>query len=219
MAAGNPVAPRPRPARRPLTRETVIDAALSLIDRKGAEALTMRRLGAELGVEAMSLYNHVRGRPELLLAIGDRMLEPLGELDLGDGWEEACRRFATALREVALARSATFRLVGLEPLDTAHSLRAVERLLGALVGGGFAPVDALAIYRAVVSYARGYALAEATGFTVDAAQPSGRRRLGALSPDDFPILRGHAPELAALDPDAGFERGLEALLHGLADPA
>jgi hypothetical protein len=71
-------------------------------------------------------------------------------------------------------RPATFRLIGLQPFDSPASLRPVERLLGVLVAHGFAPADALAVYRAVASYARGYALAEATGFTVDAAE--GRAR-------------------------------------------
>ncbi len=119
---------------------------------------------------------------------------------------------------VALARPATFRLVGLQPFDTPASLTPIERLLQVLVAHGFAPADALAVYRALSSYARGYALAEATGFTVDAAAISGRQRLATLSPDQFPVLAGRAAELAELDADSGFQRGLSALLAGLANP-
>lgn len=205
-------------AARPLTRELIVDAAVSLIERDGPGGLSMRRLGAELGVEGMAVYHHLAGRDELLLAIGDRLLEPLRELELTDGWREACRRFATALRNVALAHPATFRLVGLQPFDTPAALQPVERLLGVLVGQGFASADALAVYRAVASYARGYALAEATGFTVDAARATGRRRLNALDRDGFPILAGCADQLAGLDADSGYERGLDALLKGLDDP-
>jgi hypothetical protein len=81
---------------------------------------------------------------------------------------------------------------------------------------GLTPAQALASYRATVSYARGYALAEATGFTVDAAGAAGRRRLAELPRDDFPILSGRADELAQLDADSGFTLGLDALLDGLA---
>lgn len=179
----------------------------------------MRRLGSELGVEAMALYYYVRNRDELLDAIGDRILEPLAALDLAPDWRAACRRFAGALRDIALAQPSTFQLLGLKPLDTPESLRPVERLLAVLTDAGFSPADALAAYRAVASYARGYALAEASGFTVDAAAADGRRRLRRLAVDDFPILRGHADELVALDPDTGFERGLLALLSGLPEPA
>jgi hypothetical protein len=91
-------------------------------------------------------------------------------------------------------------------------------LPGVLVAHGFRPPEALAIYRATVSYARGYALAEATGFTVDAARPSGRTRLATLPGREFPILRGKARELAELDADTGFELGLYAPLTGLTSP-
>ena len=94
----------------------------------------------------------------------------------------------------------------------------MERLVHLLVERGFSPATALAIYRATVSYARGYALAEAAGFTVDAAQPAGRRRLAQLRRTEFPILAGRARELAALDADSAYEFGLRALLSGLPDP-
>lgn len=203
---------------RPLNRALILDAAVSLIERQGPDALSMRRLGSRLGVEAMALYHHFDSRNELLRAIGDRLLEPLHDLELTDDWREACRRFATALRDVAVAQPATFQLLGLQPLDTPASLRPVERLLGVLVERGFSPGEALGIYRATVSYARGYALAETTGFTVDAAQPAGRKRLAALPRGEFPILAGRAQELAGLDADAGYELGLDALLTGLPSP-
>jgi hypothetical protein len=109
------------------------------------------------------------------------MLEPLQDLELGHEWREACRRFASALRGIAVANPGTFQLLGLQPFDTPASLRPVERLPGVLVAHGFTPANALAIYRATVSYGRGYALAEATGFTVDAAHRPGRRRLATLA--------------------------------------
>jgi AcrR family transcriptional regulator len=203
---------------RPLNRDRILDGAVALIEREGRGGLSMRRLGAALGVEGMAIYHHFKNRDELLDAIGDRLLAPLHELELGDDWREACRRFATALRDVAVAQPATFALLGLQPFDTSFSLWPVERLLGVLVAAGFDPDAALAIYRATVSYTRGYALAEATGFTVDAATPAGRRRLRALPRADFPILAGRAHELTELDPDTGYEVGLEALLAGLTDP-
>ncbi len=213
--AATPTVPKRKP-QRPLNRGLILDRAVALIEGEGPGALSMRRLGSSLGVEAMAIYHHFAGRDELLSAIGDRLLEPLHVLEFGDNWREACRRFATALRDVAVARPATFQLLGLQPFDTPSSLAPVERLLGVLVGGGFAPAAALAVYRATVSYARGYALAEATGFTVDAAKPDGRRRLAALPRAEFPILAGRARELATLDADGGYELGLEALLTGFA---
>lgn len=215
--AATQTVPKRKP-QRPLNRGLILDRAVGLIEAEGPGALSMRRLGSSLGVEAMAIYHHFAGRDELLKAIGDRLLEPLHDVPLGDNWREACRRFATALRDVAVARPATFQLLGLQPFDSPSSLGPVERLLGVLVADGFTPAAALAVYRAAVSYARGYALAEATGFTVDAAKPDGRRRLAALPRGEFPILAGRARELAALDADSGYELGLEALLTGFADP-
>lgn len=178
----------------------------------------MRALGAELGCEAMAVYRYVENREELLEAIGERLLDSLRGLSFDDGWRDACEEFARALRELVVGNPATFALIGLRPLDTTNSLEVVERLLTVLVEHGFAPHDALAIYRAVASYARGYALAEATGFTVDGAGTAGRKRLRALPAARFPVLRGRIQELSELDPDSGFRLGLDALMRGLPEP-
>jgi AcrR family transcriptional regulator len=203
--------------RRPLTRGSIVAGAIALIERDGPEALTMRRLGGRLGVEAMALYHHFDGRGQLLSAIADDLLAPLDQLEVIDDWRVACRHFAIALRDIAVARPATFRLVGLQPFDSASALRPVERLLEVLVGAGFPAPRSLAIYRAIVSYARGYALAEATGFTVDAARPSGRARLAALPPGEFPVLAGRADELVGLLADDAYALGLDAMLRGIDD--
>jgi AcrR family transcriptional regulator len=209
----------PRSQRRPpLSRDRIVEAAIELVEHHGPEALSMRRLGAQLGVEGMALYHYLAGREELLHAIADRLLAPLRRLQPTDDWRDDCRRFASGLRGIAKARPSTFLLVGLQPLDTPGSLQPVERLLEALVAAGFAAHEALAVYRAVASYARGYALAEATGFTVDAANVAGRERLRTLDARAFPILGGRADQLARLDPDTAYELGLHALLDGLRDP-
>lgn len=204
-------------ARRPLTRERILDGAIELIERDGPAALTMRRLGTALGVEGMAIYHHFKGRDDLLDAIAEALLAPLGELQPGGEWRSACADFATRLREIAVARPATFQLVGMRPLGEG-SLAPVERLLATLVDARFEPCIALAIYRATASYARGYALAETTGFTVDAAGNGGLERLQGLSPTDFPVLAGRATELVRLDPDRAFQLGLKALLRGIDDP-
>jgi AcrR family transcriptional regulator len=224
MAISMPPAARSRrrrssAARGPLTRGRIIEAAVALIEEQGPDGLSMRRLGAALGVEGMAIYHHYGSRDELLGAISEHLLDPLRELELDGDWRMACHRFAVALREIARRYPSSFRLLGLQPFDTAAALSSVERLLGALVAAGFGPADALAIYRATVSYARGFALAEVAGFTVDASRPEGRRRLDALPTDEFPILGGRTAELAALGADAAYELGLQAMLRGLGGPA
>ena len=177
----------------------------------------MRRLGGALGVEGMAIYHHFEGRDDLLAAIAERLFEPLQDAGLDGDWRGSCAAFAIRLREIALARAATFALVGLQPFGQA-SLIPVERLVSILVSAGFDPATALAIYRATVSYARGYALAEATGFTVDAAGAEGLQRLRTLNVEEFPVLAGRAAELIELDPDRAFRLGLDALLRGLDEP-
>jgi TetR/AcrR family transcriptional regulator, tetracycline repressor protein len=219
MASPKVPVPDRTPQHRPLNRDLILDGAIALIERDGPSSLSMRRLGSSLGVEGMAIYHHFQSRDDLLVAIGDRLLEPLRRLDLGHDWRVACRRFATTLREIAVARPATFQLLGLQPLNSPAALEPVERLLGVLVAVGFEPAQALAAYRATVSYARGYALAEATGFTVDAAREADRERLAALPASEFPILAGHADALGELDADVAFTSGLDALLFGLGGPA
>jgi AcrR family transcriptional regulator len=202
----------------PLTRDLILDHAIELIEKEGPGALSMRRLGSSLGVEGMAIYHHFKNRDRLLDAIGDRLLTPLHELTLSPDWREACRQFATTLRNLAVGWPATFQLLGLQPFDTPASLQPVERLLRVLLDSGFDPAHALGIYRATVSYARGYALAEATGFTVDAAHASGRETLATLPADEFPVLAGQVSEMSGLNADAGFELGLQALVSGMTDP-
>jgi AcrR family transcriptional regulator len=199
---------------RGLTKERIVSQAIALIEREGEDALTMRRLGSRLGVQAMSLYHHVGGRDELLDAISAKTFESVTEVELGDDWREALMRFGAALRDVAVAQPRTFRLVGLQPLDA--PLAVAERVLAVLVAAGFEPADALAIYRAVASYARGYGLGEAHGFTVDAAGAEQRAALRSLPRAEFPILAGRVRDLAKLDADRGFELGLRALIGGVA---
>ncbi|UTI63036.1 TetR/AcrR family transcriptional regulator C-terminal domain-containing protein [Paraconexibacter antarcticus] len=205
----------PTTRRAGLSRERVLDAARTLIERDGAGALTMRRLGREVGVEAMSLYNHVSNRDAVLDGLGEFLMSEV-DAEPGADWRESCRDFAAQLRAIALTHPATFSLVGLRPLRSAAALAPVERLLQNLVAAGAAPDQALAMYRTLASFARGYAMAEVTGFTVDASTPSGRRPLRALPRADFPILRERLKELEPLRSDAAFTAGLDAMLDGFA---
>src|SRR6266702_6817989 len=88
--------------RKPLSRERVLDAAIALADRDGLEALSMRKLAQALGVEAMSLYNHVANKGDLVDAMVDRVV---GEIELpatGDDWDVAIRKCAISAHEAFL---------------------------------------------------------------------------------------------------------------------
>lgn len=170
-----------------LSRDRIVDEAIRLIEREGEAALSMRRLGSALGVQAMSLYHHVGSRDELTEAIAERIFEPARHIELEAGWREAAASFGRALRRVAVDSPQAFRLIGLRPLEAPRSL--AERLLAVARSAGFSRQDSLVLYRAVASFARGYALAETLGFTVGVGE---------------------------IDADTAFEHGLNALVSGFA---
>jgi AcrR family transcriptional regulator len=199
--------------RQPLSRRRVLEEAVRFVDREGLEALTMRKLGAELGVEAMSLYNHVPNKSALL----DGMVEVLlGELEVtpeNHGWEERIREGYRAFRRLAHEHPNVFPLLVNRPPDTMDGVWLVEEFLRTLVEAGFGLETALHAFRALSSYTFGYAMAEIRGF---ALEPDGSR-LGAhrLSPEEFPRLCELKPRLENVDHDAEFEFGLDLILSGL----
>lgn len=193
--------------RQRLDRRTVLQAALTLVDREGARALSMRRLGQELGIEAMSLYTYVASRDELLDGLSEIMVEALPRQPAAGGWVETVRLFGTAIRATAKRHPQAYLLVGMRPLKTANALAPVEALLFTLRQAGFEPAQAVSAYRLVTAYARGFALAEIEGFTLD----HHRAATAAVQPT---IAEIHAtPE--TLDRDTAFTAGLETILAGL----
>src|ERR671920_2023019 len=162
--------------RQPLSRRRILEAAVRFVDREGLEALSMRKLGSELGVEAMSLYNHVPNKGALL----DGMVEVLlGELKVppeDEGWEERVREAYRAFRKVALEHPNVFPLLVVRPPDTMDGVWLVEEFLKTLGEAGFDPETALYAFRALSSYASGYAMAEIRGFAMEPAggRPGGR---------------------------------------------
>jgi AcrR family transcriptional regulator len=197
-----PARPRGRP--RKLSSEAVVAAAIALLDREGAEGLTMRRLGGELGVEAMSIYRHVPSRRALLDAIADGLAAEIA-LDARAGeWPDALRALAGELRALARRHPAAFVLVGVRVFGTPGSLAPVEAVLASLRQGGFTPARAISAYRLVLAYARGYALSELAGFAIEA--PPHERH---------PVIRSLARRLASEPSEVSFRAGLETILGGL----
>src|SRR5215831_2959266 len=99
-----------RPRRQPLTRQRIVRAALGIMDEEGLQAVTMRRIGRALGVEAMSLYNHVRDKEEILDSICEEVLSEFQVPDAGD-WREAIRAGAGEYRRLLLAHPRVITLM------------------------------------------------------------------------------------------------------------
>jgi len=199
--------------RRSLDRRRILETAVRFVDREGLDALSMRKLGAELRVEAMSLYNHVPNKSALL----DGMVEVLlGELRIppeDEGWEERVRGSYRAFRRLAHEHPNVFPRLVTRPPDNMDGVWLVEEFLKTLGGAGFDPRTSLHAFRTLSSYATGYAMAEIRGF---AMEPSGARSgARALPPDQFPHISELNRELGEVDHDAEFEFGLDLILHGL----
>jgi len=197
--------------RRPLDRRFILKAAVKLADRDGLEALSMRRLGRELGVEAMSLYNHVPNKEALLNGMVEVLLEELEvALDApGDSWEERLRKAFRSYLQLARAHPNVFPLFTMRPLNTVESLKLFELLREA----GFDIVSALRAFRVLSSYTIGYALAEIRGLALesDVSLPG----VHGFSEEELFRVFKSPPPLEKANRDTEFEFGLDLILMGL----
>jgi AcrR family transcriptional regulator len=141
-----------------LTREAILDAAVALLDRHGMEALSMRRLGAALGVEAMSLYNHIPSKSELLDGIHERILLSLDQPGNVRSWQAFARHQAHALHRALLAHPNAIPLFATRPAATAAAIERLDRYLEVLMRAGFKPLDALSIVQLVSQLVVGHAM-------------------------------------------------------------
>jgi AcrR family transcriptional regulator len=209
-----------RTPRIPLTRERVLHAAVALADASGSETLSMRRLGEALGVEAMSLYNHVANKEDLL----DGMIDVVfAEIDLPTGWADwraAMRQRAISARRVLSRHGWAIGLMESRSSPGPATLRHHDAVIGCLRDAGFSIELAAHAFSVVDSYIYGFALQERSlpfptpEQTADLAQDI----LASFPADKYP----HLAELTArhvLQPgyDYGneFEFGLDLILDGL----
>jgi AcrR family transcriptional regulator len=220
--AENPVPAHARKKR--LSRELVLSAALALVDSEGLEALTMRRLGQELGRDPMSLYRYAANRAALLDGVSELVLGELAVVPSDPDWQAQLRRIAHELRLLALRHPNVVPLLVTRPLSTPlglrplGTLRPLEQILSLLIDAGFRPADALHVYRAYYGFLYGHILNELQEFIVDPDENEALLRLGLhrLPPKDFPHLRALAPVLSDYDGMAELDEGISILLSGLA---
>jgi AcrR family transcriptional regulator len=204
----------------PLSRERVFRAAVALADERGLESLTMRALGEQLGVEAMSLYHHVANKVELL----DGMVEVVfSEIELPTtdvDWKTAMRRRATSTREALARHRWAVGLLGSSTSPGPASFRLVNAVLGCLREAGFSVENAAHAYSALDAYIYGFALQEKT-MPVDTpeelaeAAENVRRQFPA---DEYPHLAETISEhvtQSGYDFADEFEFGLDLILDSL----
>ncbi|HJV99329.1 MAG TPA: TetR/AcrR family transcriptional regulator C-terminal domain-containing protein [Arthrobacter sp.] len=206
-----------------LTRELVLSAALELVDAEGLDALTMRRLGQVLERDPMSLYRYAENRAALLDGVSEMVLNELAIFPSDPDWKAQLRRIAHDLRLLALRHPNVVPLLVTRPLSTPLGLRPLgtvrplEQILALLIDAGFAPTDALHVYRAYYGFLYGHILNELQEFIVDPGENEALLRLGLhrLPAKDFPRLRALAPVLVDYDGEAELDQGISILLSGL----
>lgn len=201
----------------PLSRPSVLSAALRIVDRHGIDALSMRRLGKELGVEAMSLYNHIPNKAALLDGLIEQVINEVEEPPADAPWDEQVRAMARSYRRLAHDHPHVVPLIAMRPFNTITALRPVERAFAIFRGAGFDEAETLHAFRTLAGFATGYTLAETGGFFGETI-PSDSTDIveeGDLDPDFFPNLTRMLPTIANCDHDAEFEFALDVIIEGL----
>lgn len=210
----------------------ILASGAAFIEEHGLRQLTMRALGARLGVEAMALYRHVPSRENLLdgivdLVIDDLYSDPEVYLQPTYGWQDYLQRLAHGLRRMALAHPQVFPLIATRPAAAPwirpplRSLRWMESFLGALTSSGFTDQAAVAAYRGFSSFLLGHLLLEVSAQgadigPVDEAEP---RPPQSTDLSGFPLLQRLQDPLSEDHSAQEFEASLENLLDRLEDLA
>jgi AcrR family transcriptional regulator len=210
-----------RRRRTPLTRERVLRAALALADGGGEEALTMRTLGKKLGVEAMSLYNHVANKEDILDGLVDIVFSEIavsspGEID----WKTAMRKRAISVREALNRHRWAVGLMEGRMAPGPASLRSHDAVMGCLREAGFPFRAAVHASSVMDAYIYGFALQEKnlpfeTPDQVSEVMRIQRQHVPEM--DDYPYLVEVATEMAKAGYDYAteFEFGLDLILDAL----
>ena len=202
--------------RLPLSRERVLRAAIALADQSGIESLTMRKLGQELGVEAMSLYNHVANKDDILDGIVDLVLGDIEVPPTGTEWKTAMRQRAISAHEVLLAHPwAALQIMSHFNIGLGMT-RYLDATLGRLREGGFSIEGALDAWHTLDSHIYGFTLQELSlPFEADEAPQVSADVLGQLSADKYPHVVEIITHVMASGRVEDFEFGLDLILDGL----
>jgi TetR/AcrR family transcriptional regulator, tetracycline repressor protein len=198
-----------------LSPRTIITAALAIVDRDGADALTMRNLGLELCVDPTAVYRHFRDKDELLVAMADQVLagvvqqmEPIGN------WRERLLEMAIACYRAYLSHPSFARILSLSPEVLESHERLTEIALGAFRAAGLSPAEAALAHHAFVNYVAGVGSLDGELVNHTPDYEAWRRSYVLLPEDRFPNCVAVAPHLyPGAEPE--FRFGLNLMLDGV----
>jgi AcrR family transcriptional regulator len=205
--------------RTPLTRDRVLAAAVELADREGIEAVSMRRLAQELGVEAMSLYTHVENKDDLLDGMVEVVIAEIPIRTKGDGWKASLRSLIFGARTVMVRHPWASRVIETRSAPGPTMLRYYDVVMGTLREAGFT--------LELTHHAIHMLGSRMLGFTQDLFDdspdqgPEQTAQLAEQLGDAFPyvvemaLAATHGGALGGCDDDLEFELGLDVILDGL----
>ena len=196
--------------RKPLTAERIVDAAIALIDREGLEALSMRRLGAALGFEAMALYRHFPSKVVLLEAVVGRLLAELMLPVPGSApWQESFRALARDYRQLLLRHPNAIPLLATLQLSNPGALGAAGAVMAVLRDAGFDARTSFHVLATAESFVIGFAYWEAGTAAIRGSEPP------PVPPGADPYIAENWSEIAGADCAIAFEFGLDTFVAGL----
>jgi AcrR family transcriptional regulator len=212
--------------RAPLTRQRILRTALDHADTQGLASLSLHRVAAELGVKAMSLYNHVDGKDALLDGLVEMMWAEVPLPATGRGLEDALRQLAGDVHGLVLRHPRTAPLLTSRCVMPTHELEVLDAYLTILRGAGLAEARAAEILRTLYAYALGFGLTEVSWLAgesaalVEADEVHRMRCITQMVRADAPdrLLRTALLLCAGCDMDVQFELGTELMLRGLHNP-
>lgn len=210
-------------SRTPLSKERVLLAALALADESGIESISMRKLAQMLGVKAMSLYNHVANKDEILDGIADMITSEIEIPDIKTDWKVAMRQKAISVREVLLRHPWVLSTYRVNYGST--RMRYYDSVIGILREAGFSIKMAYQAFMAMDSYVYGFALHEVISpFKVEERPDIAATMQPRITAEDYPYIAESMGYLLGSNSqedstsrsfESEFEFGLNLLLDGL----
>src|SRR5262245_15919483 len=191
-----------------LTRDKILRTAIRIADREGRDAVTLRRIGTELGVHVTSLYNHVPTRDAITDGIVETLLADAKLPTHPVPWEEWARRFFDAIGTIATTHPGAFHALEGRPVQGPRASATFEIALAAFTQAGFSAVDAYAAVKTIALLALGVGLERSRSALGDTAET----RLTDLPVDAFPLVRAVA---ADAKPEEVWSFALETVIAGL----
>lgn len=212
-----------RRRRRPLDQAQIVGAALALLDDVGFDELTMRRLAERLGVQAASLYRHVRSKDELLVLLADEITAAIPLVEPTGTWREQLTRAAWNARRGLLSHRDAARVMANTAPVGPRRLQHIEAVLRILRSAGLSKRDAARtahlcnniVTEFAADEARFAALAAMPGSSRKKVFAEARRYFKSLPRAEFPMLVDLADQLTEDDPDALFQSSIDVMLDGI----